>query len=355
MHNKPTIGLRIKSAVYSSSTLCILLGIVVLFAAANLIFMNYNFLSANNLSVIINQASFLAMLGVAQVLTMLVGGVNLSIGATMTFTTVLFGPLLVESAGQSPFLAPVLMILVGCVIGAVNGVLIAKFRLPAFIVTFSIMYVLRGAAWLIVGKTVYFQINEEIRLLAQKQIFNFENFYINMPTLICFIIIAGFSLLLRRTVFGHKMYFTGANPTAARFSGIAADRIIIIVYVLSGALSAFCGVMYAARVNACDGSMYTKSHFDALTVALISGASMRGGFGSVWGCALGALIIAVIQNGMNTLKIQSELQTLVLGIFLILSVFINDLLINKRIEISGLLTVDTQPSHKKELKLEGLK
>lgn len=331
-------SLKLKAAVYNGSTLCILLGVMALFALANALFTGYSFLSPNNLSVMINQGSFLALLGVAQILPMLVGGVNLSIGATMTFTTVLFGPILVESAGASPFLAPTLMILVGGAIGLFNGVLVAKFKLPAFIATFSVMYILRGVSWLIVGKTVYFQINEGIRLLAQKQVLSIGGFYINMPTVICLIIIAGFGFLLRRTSFGHRMYFTGANPTAARFSGLPADRIMIIMFVLSGALSGFCGVMYAARVNACDGSMYTKAHFEALTVALISGASMAGGFGSVWGCALGAMIISVIQNGMNTLRIQSELQTLVLGAFLILSVFVNDKLIKRRQEIASQLT-----------------
>lgn len=334
------LSVRIKATLYNCSTLCILMGILLLFALANAIFTGYSFLSANNLAVIINQASFLALLGAAQVLVMLVGGVNLSIGATMTFTTVLFGPILVESAGKSPILAPVLMILVGGAIGFVNGLLVAKLKLPAFIATFSTMYILRGASWLIVGNTVYFQINTGIRQLVQKQVLSAGNFYINMPTVICIIIIAMFSWLLRRTTFGQKVYFTGANPTAACFSGIPAERIMTIMYILSGALSAFCGVMYAARVNACDGSMYTKSHFDALTVALISGVSMSGGVGNIWSCTLGAMIISSIQSGMNTLRIQSELQTLVLGVFLILSVFINDKLINRRLEISSIRTPD---------------
>jgi ribose/xylose/arabinose/galactoside ABC-type transport system permease subunit len=151
-----------------------------------------------------------------------------------------------------------------------------------------------------------------------------------MSVVVCIAVIVLLTLILRKTRFGHNVYFTGANPLAAKFSGIAVNRLIVTVFVIAGALSGFSGVLYTAKVNACDASMYMESHFDAVSVALISGASLLGGYGNMWGSAVGALIISSIKNGMNTLQVPSEYQTLVLGVLIILSVFFNDRLVKKK-------------------------
>ena len=334
------LGMRIKATAYNLSSVFILVSIMLLFSIIIKVVNGQTFMTPSNLSVIINQAAFLAVLGVAQMLTILVGGINLSIGSVMAFTTMLCGPLLLESNNYSPFLAPVIMIIVGTLVGIFNGFLITKVKLPAFIATFGTMYIVRGVTWIIAGNTVYFRINPAIRTLTQGQVLNVFNFSINMPVIVCAIVLVIFTLLLRRTVFGRNVYFTGSNPTAARFSGIAVDKLIITMYALAGTMSGFCGVLFAARMNACEANMYTDSHFTAVSVALLSGVSMAGGFGNIWACAIGALIIAGIQNGMNLLRVPSELQTLVLGVLIILSVFFNERLIRKRMDLVSQLEGD---------------
>ncbi len=335
MGNKGNLLSKLKTTVYDLSTVLILLAVFIFFAVANAVFTGYNYLSASNIATIINQASFLAVLGAAQMLVILVGGINLSIGSVMAFSAIVCGPLLVESSAYSPILGPLGMIAIGAAIGLLNGVLVTKLKIPSFIATFGTMYIFRGAAWIIAGNTVYFRIKPAIRILAQGQVLSIGDFTINMAVVVCIAVIVLLTLLLRKTTYGHKVYFAGSNPLAAKFSGIAVDRIINSVFILSGALSGFCGILYTAKVNACDASMYTESHFDAVSVALISGASLMGGSGNMWGNAVGALIISAIKNGMNTLQVPSEYQTLVLGILIILSVFFNDKLLRKKMGASG--------------------
>ena len=137
---------------------------------------------------------------------------------------------------------------------------------------------------------------------------------------------------------------TGANPTAARFSGINTDRVKIGVYVASSVLAAFAGLMYVARLNACEPGLGHDSNFDAITVALIGGFAMSGGYGNIWGVLGGALVTYTIQSGMNSLQMPSELQDLISGCLIIFAVFINQILANKRMQLENDLRDAVQKS-----------
>jgi ribose/xylose/arabinose/galactoside ABC-type transport system permease subunit len=334
MAGKNNLRINLKS-VYDFSTIFVLLVVMIFFAVANKIITGYDYLSVSNIATIINQASFLAVIGMAQMLTILVVGINLSIGSVMAFSAMLCGPLLLESSSYSPLLGPLAMIGISALIGLLNGVLNTKLKIPSFIATFGTMFIFRGLAWIIAGNTVHFRIKPEIRFLAQGQILSIGRFTINMSIIVCIIVVILLTFLLKKTTLGRKIYFSGSNPVAAEFSGISVDKIVIITFIIAGALYGFCGVLYTAKVNACDASMYTGSHFDAVSVALLGGVSLAGGSGNVWGCAIGALIVSAIQNGLNTLQVPSEYQTLVLGVLIILSVFFNDWLTNKKMDITS--------------------
>lgn len=341
MKNESTFVKKLKSHLFNLSTVIIFLAIVLIFTIINAIGGN-NYLTLSNLSVIVNQASFLALLGVAQMVVLLTGGVNLSIGAIMVFSSIIAGPYLMEQSGVFWLLPVIIMLIFGGVAGGFNGLLVTKFKLPAFIATFSAMYIFRGLAWIIQGRTVIYRINENIRFLAMGRLFSIGGFTVTMPMLISIGLIIIISFVLRKTTFGEKVYFTGSNSVAARFSGIPIHKITMIIHILSGVLAGFCGVMYAARVNAAEPGMYTSAHFDAISVALIGGISMRGGFGKVWGVAIGALIISTIQSGMNSIQLPSEYQTLVLGVLIILSVFFNQFLIQAKQNATNELSTDQQ-------------
>lgn len=319
-----------KARIYDFSTFLILIVIVFLFT----IFGN-GFLKPGNLSNIVNQASFLAIIGAAQLLCILTGGINLSIGSIMALSTVLCGPMLVAEA-QVPLIIPILLVLFfGAAVGFLNGLMITKLNIPAFLATFATMYIARGLAWLYIGKGVHYGINEKIRFWAMGEVAEIGGFRITMPMIVVLLFLIGMWFLIARTNMGRRIYFTGSNATAAEFSGVATKRIIVIVHVLSGLISGFAGLMYIARINAADANLGTQYHFDAISVALIGGAVMSGGVGGIWGVAGGALIISVIQSGMNNMQIPTEIQKAFLGVVIIAAVFFNAYLQERKMKVGN--------------------
>ncbi len=322
------IRLGIKSALYNFSTLWILLVILIFFSVTG-----RGFVSGGNISNIINQASFLCIIGVAQLIVILAGGVDLSIGSIMALSTVLCGPMFLAKSNTF-FLIPVLLtLLFGGLVGLINGLMVTKLKIPAFLATFAVMYAARGAAWLYIGKGVYYGINKSIRYWATGCLFNIGSFRVTVPILVVLLFLVIMSFFLKKTILGREIYFTGANKTAACFAGIPAHNIIIWSHVLSGLISSFAGIMYVARINAADANLGVTYHFDAISVALIGGAVFSGGSGSVWGVAGGALIISIIQSGMNNLRVPTELQTAFLGLVIIVAVFLNQYLQTKQMSL----------------------
>ncbi|MCL2767988.1 MAG: ABC transporter permease [Synergistaceae bacterium] len=318
---------RIFKLLTDFSSLLILIVVFAFFTIVNIFYGN-DFLTMSNISVIVNQSCFLAVIGIAQALAILTGGINLSIGSVMAFSTVLWGRMLMSSGSQVHYLIPTLLIIAtGMFIGMVNGLLITKLKMPPFIATFAVMYACRGMAWVALGKKVIYNLSQQFRYWGTGIIENFNGFMLTVPMVIVLVLLILTSFILKRTTFGRNIYFTGANPIAAKFSGIPTDRIIILVYVLSTGLAAFAGLLYGARLNSFEPGMATKAHFEGITVALIGGFAMSGGFGNIWGVLCGAVIVSAIYNGMNILGVSSELQTLVMGTVIILSVAFNQLLV----------------------------
>lgn len=325
--------MRDKGRIYDFSTFFILIAIIIAFS----IFGN-SFLKAGNISNIINQASFLAIIGVAQLVVILTGGINLSIGSIMALSTVLCGPMMLRES-TVPVIVPIILTLVfGSLVGLLNGFMVTKLNIPAFLATFATMYVARGAAWLYIGQGVYYGIKESIRFWATGVLFEVGGFRVTMPMVVVTVFLFIMWFVISKTNLGRRLYFTGSNTTAAEFSGVPTKRIIVIAHVLSGLISGIAGIMYVARINAADANLGTQYHFDAISVALIGGAVMSGGVGSIWGVAGGALIIAVIQSGMNNMQIPSEVQKAFLGVVIIFAVFFNNRFQEKKMKVG-----DTQP------------
>lgn len=331
---KAPTGKKIAASMCSMSPVVIMVMVLAFFAIANGA-QGIHFLSMTNLSVIINQACFLSIVGIGQALVILTGGVNLSMGAVMAFTTVMWGGMLMNNGGTSIAVPIVLILLSGCIIGLINGLLVTKLKIPPFIATFAVMYSFRGLAWVYLRNRILYPLNERFRIIAMGKLFKIGNFTVTVPMLIALIFLLGFYILLRYTNIGRKIYFIGANPMAARFSGINVDGIVMLVYIISSFLAAVAGLMYVARLNACEPGLATKTHFEAITVSLIGGFTMSGGYGNIWGVAGGSVVIYAIQAGMNSLKMPSELQTLVNGVLIILAVFVNQILANKKMELDN--------------------
>lgn len=320
---------RVQSTLLNLSTLWILLIILVVFSA-----FGNNFLSMSNASTILHQASFMILIGVAQMAAMLVGEINLSIGACMAVSTVICSAWLTQGSNV-PVIVPILAVVAFAgVVGLFCGVLTAKVKIPAFLATYAVMYIARGSAWLIIGKGVVYGLREDIRFLANHELLRIGSFRLTVPMLVAlvFVLIVGF--VLNHTNFGRKLYFTGSNRVAGQFSGINTDLMVIAAHIFSGIIAGFAAVMYVGRLNAVDAALGGSYHFDAITVALIGGTLMRGGKGNVWEVTCGAIIVATIQAGMNNMKISSEMQDAFLGVLIIVAVFFNQFLENKKMALN---------------------
>ncbi|PKL21451.1 MAG: ABC transporter permease [Spirochaetae bacterium HGW-Spirochaetae-4] len=324
----------LKRGLYSSSIFIMLFLVFGVFTIYNRVAFDTNYLKAANISVIVNQASFLMVVGVAQAIALLTGDVNLSIGSVMAVTTVLFGRMLQQSSDIPLFIPIMLILFLGACIGFLNGILITKLKIPAFIASFATMYICRGFAWVFLGKTVIYRLDEGFRTISMGKVYTIGEFTITVPMLIALALILVVNFMLTRSTFGRKIYFVGSNVVAAQASGIPTDRVRITNQVISSFLAAFAGLLYVARLNACEPGMAIKTHFEAITVALLGGFVMTGGYGNVWGVVGGAIIMTAIQNGMNSIQLPSELQTLVMGLIIILTVFMNTFLLEKKMLVA---------------------
>ena len=344
MTERPLILKRAIKIATDLSSLFILMVVLMFFTVANAAQGN-DYLTLSNISVILNQSCFLTIIGIAQALALLTGGINLSIGSVMAFTTVMWGRMLVGSSPDMHYIVPILLIVgTGMFIGLINGLLITKLRMPSFIATFATMYACRGLAWLALGKKVIYNLNGDFRFLGTGIVVRLGSFTLTMPMLIVLMLLIATGFMLRRTTFGRQVYFTGANPVAAKFAGISPfpaqqRRSFRTRGPYLELLSAFAGLLYGARLNSFEPGMAVNAPFEAITVALIGGIAMSGGFGNIWGILCGSIIVSIIYNGMNTLSVASELQTLVMGALIIFAVAFNQFLIKENMELRNELDV----------------
>ena len=210
-------------------------------------------------------------------------------------------------------------IAIGALAGVVNGVLISYLHLPAMLVTYGVREILRGVAYAYMNGGVITSIHPAIRFIGSGRIFGV------IPTQIVialfFTLLAVF--LLKCTRMGRELYITGANPAAARFSGIKVDKNIIIGFVCSGVMAAIAGIIYVGRLGAAEAEIGTDFHFRAISAAAIGGISFNGGVGSPWGVVTGALILTLLNNAQNLLQISSARQGFIYGATIIVAVLLD--------------------------------
>lgn len=303
---------RIVDAVLKNALLLLLIAGVLIFAL-----FNPGYLTVSNMTVIMKQASLLGLLGIAQMTIMLTGSIDLSIGSTIALSTILWCGMIKNT--DIPSAVPMILItLSGAGLGCLTGLITTKLNIPPFITTFATNYAYRGIAWLLVGSTIIYNLPPSFRFIGTDD-------FLGVPITIWLLVIIGaiILVLLKKTTLGRRMYFTGSNRKAARYSGIHTDRIIITAYMIGNAIAAFTGVLYAARLNAAEASIGASFSLDSIAVCLIGGCAITGGKGGVWGTVIGAIIVTAIKNGMNYAQVSSELQTLVLGVLIVIAVFFN--------------------------------
>ena len=281
-------------------------------------FLSSSFLTATNLTNILKQVSVVTILAFAQGMIIITGEIDLSIGylASMagTFACIIF------IGTGSLLLAFVCGIIIGAVIGALNGLFVAHFKLPSFIVTLAMQSVCLGIICKYTqGQNVY-QIGN-FKALGQTDIGG----VIPITVLFMIIMLVLTHVLLKYTKFGRYLYAIGGNTDAANAAGVQVRRVKWAIFIVSGVFAAIAGMVMMGRLNAGIPSQGAGYETDAITAAVIGGTSFSGGAGTAWGMFLGSLIIGVLNNIMNLLGIDSYTQMVVKGAIIILAVLVDSI------------------------------
>lgn len=274
--------------------------------------------TGGNFKNILTQTVIVAVGALGMTLIIVGGGIDLSVGSVVAFTSVLGAKLFV--AGWSPAGTLLTLVAVGAGIGLFNGIIVAGLRMMPFIVTLGMMGVVRGAAkWLGDNQTINAPPDSPIhRLMARV---NPSEFWpLPWGVWIVLGLAAIMALILRRTVFGRYVFAVGANETAARYSGVRVGFVKGGTYALAGTLFGLAGLLQLARLTQGDPTVAVGLELDIIAAVVIGGASLNGGVGSIGGSLIGALIMALLRNGTNQLGWQTYTQEIIIGVVIVLAV-----------------------------------
>jgi len=273
------------------------------------------FFSAGNFINILNQISIWGILALGMTFVVITGGIDLSVGCVLGLTSMVMG-FLGTTLGVPFPLAIVLALMVGPLAGFINGFLVTRAKLPPFIATLSMFYVARGLANVITGGEQILGYPTWFMMLSYTKYLG-----IFTVTSITFLILAAFGgFFLAKTRNGRNIYAVGGNEEVARLSGIKAERYIMLVYIISGTLSAIAGILIASKVNASEPYQGNTYELYAIAIAVIGGASLAGGEGTMLGTLIGAFIIGILNNGLNLNGISPFVQTVLLGVIIAFAV-----------------------------------
>lgn len=286
-----------------------------------------NFLKADNLLNIANQIAVIAILAVGMTFVILTGGIDLSVGSLIALSAVIATLLIRDRAGAEAA-TPAGMILCGLaavavcgVVGFLTGVVVTEFAVPSFIVTLGVMLMARGTASKLSNAGSVFEIPDSSVWLGRgADLFGVPNAVVLMLTLY-----AAAHVVLTRTALGRYVYAVGGNAEAARLAGVRVPAVVVFVFTLSGLLAGLGGVVMASQLKSGAPTYGQEYELYVIAAVVVGGTSLAGGEGSVVGTLLGALLIAVIQNGMNLTGLGSETQRIVLGAIIVGAVLIDRL------------------------------
>jgi ribose/xylose/arabinose/galactoside ABC-type transport system permease subunit len=278
------------------------------------------FMKLSNLINIIRQVSVNGILAVGETFVILLGGIDLSVGSGVALAGVLAAGLQRYGLPTSIVMPAVFVIpvLVLSVAGFLNGWVITRFRVPAFVITLGMMTILRGFTFLYTdGKSIY-NLPNWFRWMGQGDVHG-----IPVPILILVLVAIFGYIVLHHTRFGRYVYAIGGNEEGARLSGVRTKTITLWSYVICSACAGLAGVVLASRLNAGEPVAGSGYELDAIAAVVIGGTSLAGGQGAVLGTMIGALVIGVINNGLNLLNVHSYWQMVAKGIIIVIAVIID--------------------------------
>jgi ribose transport system permease protein len=291
-----------------------LLTVLVICVALSLL--SQSFFSLGNILNVLRQASLNFLVASGLTLVVLTAGLDLSVGANVALSACIAGTVIHQTGSTA--LGVLAGLATGVGVGLLNGLMVTMLRIPSFIATYGMLWVLNGLTyWYMAGETIH-GFPPGFRQIG-------SGYLLGLPTpvylLVVFLAIGAF--FAQRTTWGQQIYAIGANPVAARLSGIPVNRRLLMVYAVSGAMAGLASIVFLARLNSAEADIGESLTLPAIAAVLIGGTSLFGGVGTVFGTFVGALILTLVLNGMNLLQANASWQPFVTGIILILAVWLD--------------------------------
>ena len=287
----------------------IFLALVVFFSATT-----PNFRTASNAITILRQVSIIGIMSVGMAIVLLTGGLDLSVGAQIGFTTT-FTAMLIVQMELNPVVSIILGILMCTFIGFINGMVITCTGMPAMIATLGMTNVVRGLAYILTGGIPVYGLPPAVAKIGQGQVGS-----IPIPVIIMTVVLIIGAFVLNKTFFGRYIYALGSNKEAARLSGLKVNQIQVLVYTICGFLVGIAGIVMMGRVNSGQPIAGQHMEMDAITACVVGGCSSTGGEGRVLGILGGVLAMGVLSNGMAVMGLSEYPQMVMKGMVLMLAV-----------------------------------
>lgn len=292
------------------------IGLILLIIVVSIL--NPSFLDLSNLLNLLRQISINGLIAFSMTFIILTGGIDLSVGSILALSSAFIA--LMITSGVDPIIALIIGVLIGFVLGAVNGLLVTKGNMAPFIATLATMTIFRGLTLVITD-------GNPITNLGDSYLFQLfgKGYFIGIPVpavtmIIVFVILL---IILQKTTFGRHTYAIGGNEVAAKISGIKVNKIKILIYGISGLMSALAGGILTSRLNSAQPTAGTSYELDAIAAVVLGGTSLTGGKGRIVGTLIGVLIIGVLNNGLNLLGVSSFYQQVVKGVVILIAVLID--------------------------------
>ena len=275
---------------------------------------NVDFLSFDNLIDVMRSACFNFIVAVPVTYLLITASLDLSIGAAISLGGVICGKLL--TTGIPTPVCILVTLLAGAVIGFLKGTIIVKYKLPAFIATLGIQYIINGVISITTSGMPISGLPDDFKRISQGRLFD----RVPYPVLIAIAVGVAGHIVLTKTKYGRALFAVGGNEETAYLSGINVKKISMSVQILVSVLAVFVGILLASRFSSAQPAAGTGTEMTILAAVIIGGTSMFGGKGTIVGTAIGCLMLAVISNGLVMVKVSSYWQTLIFGFILLFSV-----------------------------------
>lgn len=287
------------------------------------------FLKTDNIFNVLRGMSTIGIMAIGQTMVIITGGIDLSVGSLMAVSSMLTARLLTIH-NENAFMAVLGGLLFGLMLGTINGLIITKFRINAFITTLGMLSIGRGLTYLLATGTRG-GVASNIPMQNESIVFMGNGYLgpVPFPVIILLFLVILAAVFLKRTVLGRYIYAIGSNERSARLSGVPVNKVRVFVYAITGFFCALAGIIVTGRLSTAATNIGIGNELDVIAAVVIGGASLQGGEGTVTGAIIGATIMAIVRNAFVLLHIPNHFQTITIGIVIIMAVGLDQILNRK--------------------------